>query len=60
MDDLLTVKEAAKKLRVSESTVREKIYSGQLKAIKMHQGKFAPVRISLGDLKVYVIEMPKM
>lgn len=36
-DDVLTIKEVAKKLRVSEDTVRRMIDSGELPAFQVHR-----------------------
>lgn len=60
MEDLLTVKEVAQKLKLGERAVRELIYTGHLKALKMGEGVRRPVRIKKGDLVKYVSEMTKM
>lgn len=46
MDNLLTVKEVAKALRVDDTTVRRWVISGALKAIPLpHRGKRKQYRI---------------
>jgi len=56
MDDLLTVKEVAKKLNVHPGTVRQMIYSGRLKASKT-AGKNGYYRISPKNLAELVKNM---
>jgi excisionase family DNA binding protein len=47
---LLTVKEAAQVLRCSEWTVRAKVSSGQIPALRLGDGPKSPIRISARDL----------
>ncbi|HEX7734988.1 MAG TPA: helix-turn-helix domain-containing protein [Ktedonobacteraceae bacterium] len=52
LDELLTVREVAKRLRVDDTTVRRWIKSGALEAITLpHKGKRSAYRIKLSTLK---------
>jgi excisionase family DNA binding protein len=48
--ELLTVREAAHRLRQSEATVRRKIHEGELLAVRVGQGSPAPLRVPSGYL----------
>jgi len=51
LDELLTVREVAKRLRVDDTTVRRWIKSGALEAITLpHKGKRSAYRIKLATL----------
>ena len=51
MDELLTVREVAKRLRVDETTVRRWVTSGALEAIRLpHKGKRKAYRIRQATL----------
>jgi len=54
MDDLLTVKDVAKKLGVHANTVRQMIYSGKLKATKITRANQGQYRISPKNLKIFM------
>jgi excisionase family DNA binding protein len=52
LDELLTVREVARRLRVDDTTVRRWIKSGALEAITLpHKGKRSAYRIKLSTLK---------
>jgi excisionase family DNA binding protein len=51
---LLTVAEVARRLRQSERTVRDKIHSGQLPAVKIGTGPRAPLRVSTAELEAWI------
>ena len=52
LDELLTVREVAKRLRVDDTTVRRWIKSGALEAITLpHKGKRSAYRIKLSTLR---------
>jgi excisionase family DNA binding protein len=51
LDELLTVREVAKRLRVDDTTVRRWIKSGALEAITLpHKGKRSAYRIKVATL----------
>ena len=51
LDELLTVREVAKRLRVDDTTVRRWIKSGALEAITLpHKGKRSAYRIKVNTL----------
>ena len=50
---LLTVQEAAERLRVSEDTVRRRIREGALPALQLG-GRRSPVRIVAGELDAWL------
>jgi len=52
LDELLTVREVARRLRVDDTTVRRWIKSGALEAITLpHKGKRSAYRIKLNTLR---------
>lgn len=52
LDELLTVREVAKRLRVDDTTVRRWIKSGALEAITLpHKGKRSAYRIRWGVMQ---------
>ena len=51
---LLTVAEVALRLRQSERTVRDKINSGALPAVKIGTGPRAPIRVDPGELDAWI------
>jgi len=51
---LLTVAEVARRLQQSERTVRDKIASGALPAIKIGTGPRAPIRVDPGELDAWI------
>ncbi|HEY0754269.1 MAG TPA: helix-turn-helix domain-containing protein [Ktedonobacteraceae bacterium] len=52
LDELLTVREVAKRLRVDDTTVRRWIKSGALEAITLpHKGKRSAYRIKVKTLR---------
>jgi excisionase family DNA binding protein len=51
---LLTVAEVALRLRQSERTVRDKIASGQLPAVKIGTGPRAPIRVDRAELEQWL------
>jgi excisionase family DNA binding protein len=53
---LLTVGEVALRLRQSERTVRDKIASGQIPAVKIGTGPRAPLRIDADELGSWLRE----
>ena len=59
MDDLLTVHEVAKRLRVDDTTVRRWIKNGVLSAITLpHSGKRHGYRIRQADLDTVLTSTP--
>jgi excisionase family DNA binding protein len=50
MGNLLTVREVADRLRVSERTIRKRVAGGELSALKLGPEQHAPIRISEGAL----------
>ena len=55
---LLTVSEAALRLRQSERTVRDKIAAGQLPAVRIGQGPRAPIHVDAAELERFVLGPP--
>jgi excisionase family DNA binding protein len=55
---LLTVKEAAQLLRLTEWSVRAKVTSGQLPALRLGDGPRAPIRISARALDDWLSREP--
>jgi excisionase family DNA binding protein len=53
MEDLLTVDEAARALRVTRGTLYRKIQTGQVRAVRLGTGEKAPIRIEEGELERY-------
>ena len=51
---LLTVSEVASRLRQSERTVRDKIASGSLPAIRIGDGPRAPIRVESDELDAWL------
>jgi len=51
---LLTLDEVCERLRISPSTARRMIGRGELLAIKLHDGRSAPIRILSRSLQVYL------
>jgi excisionase family DNA binding protein len=51
---LLTVAEVARRLQQSERTVRDKINSGQLPAVKIGTGPRAPIRVDRAELEQWL------
>ena len=56
---LLTVSEAAEFLRLSASTVYEKVDAGELAAVRLGRGPKARIRITADALKRYATEGPE-
>jgi excisionase family DNA binding protein len=56
---LLTVREVALTLRQSERTVRDKIASGDLSAVRIGSGPRAPLRVDAEELAALVYSDPK-
>ena len=56
---LLTVGEVALRLRQSERTVRDKIASGALPAIKIGTGPRAPIRVDAAKLERWLYADPE-
>jgi excisionase family DNA binding protein len=55
MDNLLTVDEAARALRVTRGTMYRKIQTGQVRAIRLGTGEKAPIRIEESELDRYTL-----
>jgi excisionase family DNA binding protein len=53
-ETLLTVTEAARRLRLSELTVRRRIASGDLAAVRLGSGKKSPIRIVAAELEEFI------
>jgi excisionase family DNA binding protein len=51
---LLTIPEAAERLHLSTSTVRRRIWDGELPAVRLGAGPQAPVRIDPDELEAFV------
>jgi excisionase family DNA binding protein len=51
---LLTVAEVARRLQQSERTVRDKIASGQLPAVKIGTGPRAPLPVDPAELEEWI------
>ena len=56
---LLTVAEVARRLQQSERTVRDKIASGQLPAVKIGTGPRAPLRFDRAELDRWLYGSPE-
>ena len=56
---LLTVAEVARRLQQSERTVRDKIASGQLPAVKIGTGPRAPLRVDRRELDAWLYGEPQ-
>jgi excisionase family DNA binding protein len=54
MEDLLTVDEAARALRVTRGTMYRKIATGQVRAIRLGTGERAPIRVEASELDRFV------
>lgn len=54
-DQLLTVAEASRELRISRWAIQDRIDNGQLPACKIGTGPRAPIRIRASDLKALLI-----
>ena len=53
-DTFYTVKEVAKLLRVSESTVRNYVQRGVIKALRIGAGKRSTIRIPATEIKTLI------
>lgn len=51
---LLTIPQAAERLNLSTTTVRRRIWDGELQAVRLGLGPQAPVRIDPTELERYV------
>ena len=51
---LLTIPEAAERLNLSTSTVRRRIWDGEIPAVRLGSGPQAPVRVDPDELDHYV------
>jgi excisionase family DNA binding protein len=56
---LLTVREVALTLPQSERTVRDKIASGDLAALRIGSGPRAPIRVEAAELEAFIHERTK-
>ncbi len=54
MEELYTVKEVAKKLKVSESTINRWVADGKLKALKLSEGRKGAVRFREEDIRNFL------
>ena len=54
MEELYTVKEVAKKLKVSESTINRWVADGKLKALKLSEGRKGAVRFREEDIQNFL------
>jgi excisionase family DNA binding protein len=52
---LLTIREVAQALRQTERTVRDKIASGELTAIRIGSGPRAPIRVDADELERWLL-----
>jgi excisionase family DNA binding protein len=55
-EKLLTVAETARRLRQSEVTVRRKIASGDLAAVRIGSGPRAPISVEAAELEAFIHE----
>ena len=55
-EKLLTVADTARRLRQSEVTVRRKIASGDLAAVRIGSGPRAPIRVEAAELEAFIHE----
>jgi excisionase family DNA binding protein len=53
--DVLSVSEAATSLKVSPSTIRRLVASGEIPALRVGRGERAPIRIVRGDLADFLV-----
>lgn len=56
MDKFYTVKEVAALLRVSESTIRNYVQRGVIKALRIGKGKRSTIRIPASEIKALIGE----
>jgi excisionase family DNA binding protein len=59
MEELYTVKEVAKKLKVAESTINRWVAEGKLKALKLSEGRKGAVRFREEDIKAFLDSLEK-
>jgi excisionase family DNA binding protein len=59
MEELFTVKEVAKKLKVAESTINRWVAEGKLKALKLSEGRKGAVRFREADIKAFIESLQK-
>ncbi len=59
MEELYTVKEVAKKLKVAESTINRWVAEGKLKALKLSEGRKGAVRFREEDIKNFIDSLQK-
>jgi excisionase family DNA binding protein len=59
MEELYTVKEVAKKLKVAESTINRWVAEGKLKALKLSEGRKGAVRFREEDIKNFIESLQK-
>ena len=59
MEELFTVKEVAKKLKVAESTINRWVAEGKLKALKLSEGRKGEVRFREADIKAFIESLQK-
>jgi excisionase family DNA binding protein len=59
MEELYTVKEVAKKLKVAESTINRWVSEGKLKALKLSEGRKGAVRFREEDIKTFLESLNK-
>jgi excisionase family DNA binding protein len=55
---LLTIPEAAERLNLSTTTVRRRIWEGEIPAVRLGLGSRAPVRVDPDELDAYVYGAP--
>ena len=58
-DRLLSVEQVARRLGCSPATVRRRIYSGELPAVKLGSGPKAPVRVAADELERWLYADPE-
>jgi excisionase family DNA binding protein len=56
MRPLLTIREVAERLHVSHSTVRRRIYTGELPHVRLGLGAQSPVRVDPDELERWLRE----
>jgi DNA binding domain, excisionase family len=59
MEELYTVKEVARKLKVAESTINRWVAEGKLKALKLSEGRKGAVRFREEDIKAFLESLSK-
>ena len=59
MEELYTIKEVAKKLKVAESTINRWVAEGKLKALKLSEGRKGAVRFREEDIKSFIDSLQK-